>query len=33
MDTGLVGNLGLTPADEAAVVAYMRTLSDGYFER
>ncbi|HEU4882544.1 MAG TPA: cytochrome c peroxidase [Longimicrobium sp.] len=33
MVTGIVGNLGLTPAEEAAVVAYMQTLSDGYFER
>ncbi len=33
MNTGLVGNLGLTPAEEAAVVAFMRTLNDGYFDR
>jgi cytochrome c peroxidase len=25
-----LGNLGLTPAQEAAVVAYLKTLSDGY---
>lgn len=25
-----LGNLGLTPAQEAALVAYLRTLSDGY---
>jgi cytochrome c peroxidase len=25
-----LGNLGLTPQEEAAVVAYLRTLSDGY---
>jgi cytochrome c peroxidase len=29
----IVGNLGLTPEEEAAVVAFMRTLSDGYFDR
>jgi cytochrome c peroxidase len=33
MNTGLLGNLGLTPEEEAAVVAFMRTLSDGYFDR
>lgn len=27
-----LGNLGLTSDDEAAVVAFMRTLSDGYME-
>jgi cytochrome c peroxidase len=26
-----LGNLGLTPAQEAALVAFMETLSDGYF--
>ena len=30
MDTDALGNLGLTPAQEAAVVAFMRTLDDGY---
>jgi cytochrome c peroxidase len=25
-----IGNLGLTPAEEAAIVAFLRTLSDGY---
>jgi len=24
------GNLGLTPDEEAAIVAFMKTLSDGY---
>ena len=27
-----LGNLGLTPMEEAALVAFMKTLSDGYFE-
>ena len=26
-----LGNLGLTPAEEAAIVAFLGTLSDGYF--
>ena len=30
MDTQALGNLGLTPAQEAAIVAFMRTLDDGY---
>jgi cytochrome c peroxidase len=30
MDTDALGNLGLTPAQEAAVVAFMRTMDDGY---
>jgi cytochrome c peroxidase len=30
MDAGALGNLGLTPAQEAAVVAFMRTMDDGY---
>jgi cytochrome c peroxidase len=30
MDTQSLGSLGLTPAQEAAVVAFMRTLDDGY---
>ena len=25
-----LGNLGLSPSDEAAIVAYLKTLSDGY---
>jgi cytochrome c peroxidase len=25
-----LGNLGLTPAEETALVAYLKTLSDGY---
>ena len=25
-----LGNLGLTPEEEAAIVAFMKTLSDGY---
>ena len=27
-----IGNLGLTAAQEAAIVAFLRTLSDGYFD-
>ncbi|MBL8763098.1 MAG: hypothetical protein JNM07_02375 [Phycisphaerae bacterium] len=27
-----VGNLGMTPLEEAAIVAFLKTLSDGYFE-
>ncbi len=30
VNTDELGDLGLTPAEEAAVVAFMRTLSDGY---
>lgn len=30
MNTSELGSLGLTPAEEAAIVAFMRTLSDGY---
>jgi cytochrome c peroxidase len=30
VNTSELGNLGLTPAEEAAIVAFMRTLSDGY---
>ncbi|SEM65415.1 Di-haem cytochrome c peroxidase [Syntrophus gentianae] len=30
VNTGELGNLGLTKADEAAIVAFMKTLSDGY---
>ncbi len=30
INTKLVGNLGLTPGEEAAIVAFLKTLSDGY---
>jgi cytochrome c peroxidase len=30
VNTDELGNLGLSPADEAALVAFMKTLSDGY---
>jgi cytochrome c peroxidase len=30
LNTAELGNLGLTPDEEAAIVAYLRTLSDGY---
>jgi cytochrome c peroxidase len=30
MNTAELGNLGLTPAEEAAIVAFLRTLSDGF---
>jgi len=30
MNTGELGNLGLTPAEEAAIVAFLKALSDGY---
>jgi cytochrome c peroxidase len=30
MNTDELGNLGLSPAEERAIVAFMRTLSDGY---
>jgi cytochrome c peroxidase len=30
VNTAELGNLGLTPAEEAAIVAFLRTLSDGY---
>ena len=30
INTKLVGNLGLTPDEEAAIVAFLGTLSDGY---
>lgn len=29
---GQIGNLGLTPQEEADVVAFLRTLSDGFFQ-
>ena len=32
VNTDELGNLGLTPMEEAALVAFMKTLSDGYFE-
>ena len=28
-----LGSLGLTPTEEADLVAFMKTLNDGYFER
>ncbi|MDH3976595.1 MAG: cytochrome-c peroxidase, partial [Deltaproteobacteria bacterium] len=31
MDSQFVGNLGLTDAEEDAIVAFMLTLTDGYF--
>jgi cytochrome c peroxidase len=30
INTDELGNLGLTPAEEAAIVAFLKTLSDGY---
>ncbi len=33
MNTDELGNLGLSDAEEAALVAFMRTLSDGYIRR
>lgn len=30
VNTVELGNLGLTPAEEAAIVAFLKTLSDGY---
>jgi cytochrome c peroxidase len=30
MNTGELGNLGLSRAEEAAIVAFLRTLSDGF---
>ena len=30
VNTGELGDLGLTPDEEAAIVAFLRTLSDGY---
>ena len=30
VNTDELGNLGLTPAQEIALVAYLKTLSDGY---
>jgi hypothetical protein len=31
VNTDELGNLGLTADEEAAIVAFMKTLSDGYF--
>jgi hypothetical protein len=31
METSLLGNLGLTEREEAALVAFLATLSDGYY--
>ena len=33
MNKNHVGRLGLSDADEDAIVSYLRTLSDGYFSR
>jgi cytochrome c peroxidase len=33
MNTSRVGRLGLSDADEDALVSFMQTLSDGYFSR
>jgi hypothetical protein len=30
VNTDELGDLGLTPDEEAAIVAFMKTLSDGY---
>jgi cytochrome c peroxidase len=30
VNTDELGNLGLTPDEEAAIVAYLKTLSDGF---
>jgi cytochrome c peroxidase len=30
VNTVELGNLGLTPAEEAAIVAFLKTLSDGH---
>jgi hypothetical protein len=30
VNTDELGNLGLTPDEEVAIVAFMKTLSDGY---
>jgi len=30
VNTSELGNLGLTRAEEAAIVAFLRTLSDGF---
>ena len=31
VNTDELGNLGLTPEEEGAIVAFMKTLTDGYF--
>jgi hypothetical protein len=33
MNTSKVGNLGLSDADEDALVAFMQTLTDGFMPR
>ena len=33
VNTDELGDLGLTPEEEAALVVFLKTLSDGYFER
>ncbi|HEX5745144.1 MAG TPA: cytochrome c peroxidase [Archangium sp.] len=33
VNTKELGDLGLSPQEEAAIVAFLRTLSDGYFQR
>jgi len=33
VDGGMIGNLGLTDEEEDHIVAFMKTLSDGYFTR
>ena len=30
VNTSELGNLGLTPAEESAIVAFLKALSDGY---
>jgi cytochrome c peroxidase len=30
LNTSELGNLGLSPEEEAAIVAFLKTLSDGY---
>lgn len=32
VNTAELDNLGLTPVEEDAIVAFMETLSDGYFQ-
>ena len=32
MNTLELGNLGLSPQEEQAIVAFLRTLSDGYLQ-
>ena len=33
MNTKFVGRLGLSDAEEDALVSFMQTLTDGYFQR